>query len=361
MRVLLLEPYDGGSHRRFLDELTRELDLDVLRLSRPARAWKWRMRFAAPDFAARLRALRAADRRFDLVIASTFLDLAAFRALAPAEIARRPHLLYFHENQFAYPAQREDERDLHFGVTNFQSALAAERCLFNSRHNLESFLDAAADLARRAPDMDLTSLVPDVRSRSAVLPVPLDLRAEPPCAAPRPAGPPLVLWNHRWEHDKDPEAFFRVVETVAARGLDFEVAVAGESFARRPAVFDEAPARLGARLVHHGFLPSRADYLSLLRRSALCVSTARHEFQGLAVLEAAAQGAHLLLPDRLSYPELFPDLARYRDEEDLLSRLAAFVAAPPPVDPDLVARAIDFSWERLAPRWREELEALAAS
>lgn len=359
MRLLILEPYDGGSHRRFLDDLTRRLDVDAVRLSLPARGWKWRMRFGAVAMADAVEALPPQHRACDLVLASSFLDLATFRALEPESLRYRPHVLYFHENQFAYPNRVEAERDNHFGITQLLSSLAAERCLFNSRYNLDSFLDAAEPIIRKAPDMELDRVIPRIRARSRVYPVPLDLIEEPGSAAPRPAGPPLVIWNHRWEHDKNPEAFFAAVEVCAERGLDFEVAVVGQDFANRPAIFDEARTRLGNRVVQFGFCENREAYIDLLRRGTVCVSTAHHEFQGLSMLEAAAQGCHLLAPDRLSYPELFPDLDLYRNDAELTERLAALIAAPPPVDRFLVERAEELSWSRLGPRFLDLFHRLA--
>jgi glycosyltransferase involved in cell wall biosynthesis len=359
MRILVLEPYDGGSHRRFLDELTRKLDVDAVRLSLPARAWKWRMRFASVAMADAVAALPPEHRACDLVLASSFLDLATFRSIAPDSLTFRPHVLYFHENQFAYPNRIEDERDHHFGITQLLSALAADRCLFNSGYNLDSFLDAAEPLLKKAPDMKLEAIVRRIRARSRVYPVPLDLEAEPPCRDPRPEGPPIVLWNHRWEHDKNPESFFAAVEACVAQGIDFQVAVAGQQFRESPAIFEEARARLGDRILHFGYCESREEYLALLRSTTVCVSTANHEFQGLAVLEAAAQGAHVLLPDRLAYPELFPDLPGYRDDQELTERLAAILRDRPPVDQALVDRALSFGWTELGPNFQDLFERLA--
>ena len=49
----------------------------------------------------------------------------------------------------------------------------------------------------------------------------------------------------------------------------------------------------------------------MLRKAHVVVSTARHDFQGLAVLEAVAAGCIPLVPDRLAYPEWFADEYRY--------------------------------------------------
>ncbi len=48
----------------------------------------------------------------------------------------------------------------------------------------------------------------------------------------------------------------------------------------------------------------RADYLDYVAQCDLVVSCAKHEFFGVAVVEAVASGCIPLLPNALSYPEL---------------------------------------------------------
>ncbi|MDO8916043.1 MAG: DUF3524 domain-containing protein, partial [Coriobacteriia bacterium] len=105
-RLLVLEPYFGGSHRAVLDVLLPALELhgwhaDVLTL--PARKWKWRMRGAAITMAAEATRLHDEGARWDVVFASTFLNLAEFVALAVDDVAGVPRVVYFHENQLLYP------------------------------------------------------------------------------------------------------------------------------------------------------------------------------------------------------------------------------------------------------------------
>jgi hypothetical protein len=103
LRVLVLEPYYGGSHKSFLENLT-QLPFTFELMTLPARKWKWRMRLAAPYFAERL---ANSQQRYDRILCSTFVDVAAFRGLAPAWVRSVPVLTYFHENQFVYPMQVE--------------------------------------------------------------------------------------------------------------------------------------------------------------------------------------------------------------------------------------------------------------
>jgi len=126
----------------------------------------------------------------------------------------------------------------------------------------------------------------------------------------------LIIWNHRWEHDKNPEEFFEVLCRLQDDGVEFRLSVLGESFINRPACFDEARARLRERIVHWGYVDEREDYYRRISEGDIVVSTARHEFYGMSVIEAVRAGCRPVLPRRLSYPELFPDEFLY-DKGDL--------------------------------------------
>jgi glycosyltransferase involved in cell wall biosynthesis len=349
MRILALEPYYGGSHRAFLDSLRQELPFAFDLRTLPARAWKWRMRMAAPCLA---RALREQPPECAAIFASTFLDVAAFRGLLSAPLAALPLFLYFHENQFAYPVQVEAERDVHFALTNLTSALAADRIAFNSRYNLESFLAGARELLARTEDMALPGWEAEVRSKAEVLFPPLNFAEIDAAPGTKGDGPPVVLWNHRWEHDKDPDFFFAALFALAEQGVEFRLIVLGQSFRSRPPVFAEAAERLAGRIVHFGYASERAEYCRLLRRADVVVSTARHEFYGMAVLEAVRAGCRPLVPDRLAYRELFPARFRYQDAE-FASRLRQCLTGGRLPEAEARELTRPFSWPALKSRYLE--------
>lgn len=322
-RVLYLEPFEAGSHRQFGDVLTRGIDADWTRLGLPGRHWKWRMRGAAAYFATEH--ADALQEPYDVVFASSYVALAELVGLVP-RLAAIPSILYFHENQFAYPSQGGEtaERDNHYGFTQLVSGLAATHLVFNSRYNRHSFLAGGSQLLARMPDAVPPDWIETLRRRSRVLAVPLDLPAleeeeliDLPRRAPVRAQGPIILWNHRWEHDKGPDVFFALLRRLAERGVPFRLAVCGESYRRRPPVFDEAREALSDRIVHWGHADGRDAYLALLRRAHLAISTAGHEFFGVSVLEATWCGARPLVPDRLAYPELLPLEHRYVDDAAL--------------------------------------------
>jgi len=362
VKILAIEPYHGGSHARFLNELTTHLPFEFEVLALPARAWKWRMRLAAPYFADLLNRRAENDEGFDLLFSSSFLDLPSFRGMVHPRIARLPAVVYWHENQLAYPVREAKERDRHFGVTNILTALAADLNLFNSQFNLNSLTEGVGEFLKAAPDMLLENVCERIQKLSRVLPVPLDLQGETPCADPRPEGAPIILWNHRWEHDKNPASFLNTVMTLAAEPLEFRVAVVGQSFRQIDPLFQDAKLALEGRIEAWGHVASRKEYLALLRRCHIVVSTARHEFQGLSIMEAVAQGCRPLLPNRLAYPEFFSDSVLYKDDQDLLSKLRSWLQVPQEPDKgELQENARRHSWQELGPKYQQAMETTRAS
>lgn len=358
--VLFIEPYFGGSHRAFAEGYRRHSRHSIDLLTMPAHKWKWRMRGGAMYLADRLPVTKP-----DVLMVSDFLDLATLKALRPEYTAGIPCVAYFHENQLTYPVRDESERDFQFGLTNMTTCLSADRVLFNSRYHMESFLRAGDDLLNKMPDCVPERVPERIRARSQVTPVGVDLEAIDnirPDAAER-TGPITILWNHRWEFDKAPETFFRVIERLDNVGLDFELAVAGESFRRVPAVFEWAGKCFADRLIVFGTVPSREDYLQLLLESDVVVSTAIHEFFGIAVVEAVYAGCVPLLPNRLSYPEVIPEEAHnrclYEEEDEMFRQLRDWVQAPERVRRvDLSGAMERFKWKRVAPDLDATLDAL---
>lgn len=344
LRVLVLEPYYGGSHKSFLSGLS-QLPFQFELMTFPARKWKWRMRLAAPFYA---RKLHEAGKQFDRILCSTFVDVAAFRGLAPAWVKDVPLLTYFHENQFAYPIQVEDERDFHFALTNMTTALASDCLAFNSGYNLESFLQGIETLQKKSYDLKLDDPCNAIRIKSRVIPPGIDFSVIDAAEESGSKDAPVILWNHRWEHDKNPELFFKTLFELDRRDIDFRLVVLGESFKTDPPIFNEARKKLSHRILHFGYVKSRRDYACWLKRSDIVVSTACHEFFGISVIEAVRAGCRPLLPGRLSYPELFPEKFLY-DEGDFTYRLREEIAGHKRLSPDLVKKLTEsYSWDTLA-------------
>jgi glycosyltransferase involved in cell wall biosynthesis len=186
--------------------------------------------------------------------------------------------------------------------------------------------------------------------------------------APLPPGPPLVVWNHRWEFDKHPEAFFGALDRVDRMGVDFRLVLLGENYQAEPKAFVEAKSRFEDKIVHWGYAPSKDEYVGWLRKGFVVVSTAIQENFGIAAVEAMRQGCLPLLPQRLSYPEILPKAFHaaflYRDDDDLVDKLADMLRHPErfsahrPVLADMMAR---HAWPCVIDRYDRELASLTAA
>jgi len=355
-RVLFLDPYHGPSHAALSTAYAAHSRHQVTLLALPPRKWKWRMRGAALAFEPQVRALPEPP---EALVTTDMLNVPEFLALLRDALPPRlPVVTYFHENQITYPLPRRDERDFHFGLANIHTALASDLVVFNSAFHRDEFLAAIPSLIGLMPDQRPEGLVARVAARSQVLGVPVDV---PDVPGPPRAPEKLITWNHRWEEDKDPDAFFAAMEALDARGVEFKMVVLGQSFREQPACFARASARLAHRVAHWGYLPHREAYLAMLARCRVVASTARHEFYGLAVREAIAAGCYPLLPHRVVYPELVDGRAEHlwRTHEELVARLADLMAGPAPrVDPALRARAATPTFSQAARRldtWIDEL------
>jgi glycosyltransferase involved in cell wall biosynthesis len=97
------------------------------------------------------------------------------------------------------------------------------------------------------------------------------------------------------------------------------------------------------------------------------VSTARHEFFGVAVVEAIAAGALPLLPHRLSYPELVPQphgTYLYASPAELVEALRWALTDHPGrrAAAHAARRHVErFDWRHVIPRYDQLFEDLAAT
>jgi glycosyltransferase involved in cell wall biosynthesis len=370
MHVLLVEPFYGGSHRAWADGLARHSRHEVTLVTHEAAFWRWRLRGGALTLAHDVAAAIDARGVPEVVVVSDLVDLSSLlglcRRVLPPET---PVALYLHESQLLHPATpRQRSVDTGAAMQNWLSMAAADHVFCNSRFHRDALVAALPPLLDGAPDHHHTAWVDEVAARMSVLPVGVELAGlvdgSRTSAFDRAEGPPLIVWNQRWDHDKDPSRFLRLLVKLAEYGVAFSVALAGENTRHDPREFSEAIDVLGERVVHVGFL-SRPDYVELLLRSDVVVSTARHEFFGVAVVEAMAAGCVPLLPDRLAYPELVPGelrracLYRARPYQRLQAILEDLDGARAAVA-GLRNALRRFGWETMGPRYDDALAALVA-
>lgn len=366
MRILLVEPWLTGSHQAWAEGFAARSGHEVHVVAHDGAYWRWRLRGGAVTLAERAEAVVAEHGRPDVVLASSMLDVPAFCGHARAWMGSTPVALYLHESQAARSALTGEALDDDIAYRNWASMVAADHVFVNSDFHRTALFDALPDLLERPPDHRHVHLIEAVRARCTILPVGVDVGAVRAAGDRRDDGDPIVLWSHRWDHDKAPELFFRALRRLDHEGLPFRVALAGANVRADPREFVEAEERFGPRLVHAGHLP-RDGYVDLLGRSAVVVSTAVHEFFGVAMVEAMAAGAVPLLPRSLSYPEVVPptyhEAVLYGAYGDMVRRLRGVLEDLPGARAAVagLAHTMDrFDWSVLAPAYDDALAAVAA-
>lgn len=358
-RLLCLSAYEAASHRQWRERLAGALtEFDWRTLTLPARHFRWRIRgnplswYDAPEL----------QEPPDLVLATSMVDLAVVRGLNRG-LAAAPTVVYFHENQFAYPERRERVASNEPRVVNLYTALAADRVLFNSEWNRRSFLEGARALLKRMPDRKPKTALATIEARSQVVPVPVPDAAFTAGPQDWPAVPHLV-WNHRWEYDKGPDRLLALLRGLRQHGQAFRLSLVGEGFRNAPEAFARIKEEFAGQLVNLGYMTSREAYDELLRGADMVLSTALHDFQGLAVQEAMAAGCVPIVPDRLAYPEYVPAALRYasheadpeREGQAAAERISAVLAGPRPGPEALMPERHRLS--RVVPKYRHLLASL---
>lgn len=333
MRVLVLSAYDATSHRLWRQRLAALFpEFSWTQLSLPPRHFNWRVRSNSLHWG--LSDIPELETDYDLLLATSTVDLAALRGLRP-HLAAIPTLVYLHENQFFYPANSDpgaqNQANIEPILVPVYTALCADAIVFNSSFNRSTFLAGIKKLFKKLPDA-LPAGAWQRLQNSEVIPVPVDAEAPPPPPG-RPVGAALeTLWNHRWEYDKGPKLLLAVIKALQHQDLPIRLHLAGQQFRQQPPEFasivqlaSENCTQHGLEPGHVGFIEDPEHYQQLLRRCDVVLSTADHDFQGLGIQEAALQGCSPLAPDDLAYPEYLPAQCRY-PRLDTLAATATGVA-----------------------------------
>ncbi len=309
MKILLVEPFFVGSHATWAKGYQQFSQHNVEILSLPGRHWKWRMYGGAVSLARQVEKLKFKP---DLLLATDMLDLTTFLALSKKQTGNIPVVIYFHENQITYPwspadADKKIERNNQYGFLNYTSALAADHVCFNSLYHHDSFLDALPDFLRQFPDFQEVDLVDFIRTKSSVLPLGLDLEKFDKFKVDANNDIPIILWNHRWEYDKNPTSFFNVLFRLKKEQIDFRLVILGEKYQKSPSIFAEAATYLKEEILHFGYAPDFATYAQWLWRSDILPVTNFQDFFGGSIVEAMYCNTFPILPNRLAYPAHIPE------------------------------------------------------
>lgn len=355
LHILLIEAFYTGSHKAWADQLQQHSGHKVELMTLPGKYWKWRMYGAAVNLAEKVNAIESTP---DLIIATDMLDVATFVGLTRKKLSHVPIALYFHENQLTYPWSDTDpdvslQRDRTYAWKNYTSALAADYVFFNSAYHMDSFLGALPSFLNDFPDFKGKENVEIIKKKSQVLHLGLDIEQLWSDRATNPV--PRILWNHRWEYDKNPEAFFRLLFELHDESLPFELIVLGEKYKHYPKIFDETQERLSDRMLHFGYAESKADYHYWLQQSDIMPVTSNQDFFGISIIEGIAAGAVPLLPNRLAYPEHIPDPMKsqylYSDEDDLKQKLKQLLTNRANELPSLRSHIMRYDWSHMSSKY----------
>ena len=326
--------------------------------TQPARHFSWRVR--AAEWIWGLADDADFEQSYDLIIATSLSGIAGLKAMCP-KLSNTPVWMYFHENQFAHPLEGRQSLDhqISWQFSSLQNALCADWVSFNTAFNRDSFFEGLRQMLKRMPERLPGDPAGRIEKTSEVLPVPLDdsFAKMRTCAK----DPSLIVWNHRWEWDKQPQIFLDALIALKQEGLSFRLAMLGSGGADDER-FKTERENLGDSVVCWGEVDAEI-YRSWISKAGIGVSAALHDFQGLALLELALAGASIVAPRRVAYPECIPDAQFYEgspsnDASEVNALKEALRAALQLEEPRAVSIAPLPMWSNLAEAYRERIELL---
>ncbi len=320
LKIAAIETYYGGSHRVFIDGLIKHSRHNIALFTLPYQLWRSRIKESASKIIQNVDNLS----EFDLIFTTSFCNVAELKALIGPNCP--PIVLYVHENQHTYPRNTNQKRDYQVEWIDFMNTVTADLVIYNSDFHRNSYHRALRMYIQKTPQ---TTLSPEywikrAQQRSITLYPGTDT---PDNISKRSSvhNRPRILWNHRWDHDKQPTVFLKTLIRCMDAGYDFEVILLGETPSIPSKKYNNLIDQLSERIIQNGYVQSRDDYFSLLTSGDIVISTAIQENFGLSIVEAIQCGCFPLLPNRLSYPELIPKeyhaKVLYRTDEDLFHRL----------------------------------------
>lgn len=343
-RILLLSAYDAQSHRYWHQQLISGLpQFEWQLLALKDRYFSWRMGGNAMSLKHHYHQQLSAD--YDVVLATSMTDLSTLLALySHLNPARK--LLYFHENQFAYPVNNKQQGLAEMQLRSIYATMVADELLFNSAFNRDSFIHGVGAFIAKMPDGTPADLPQRLKAKTQLLPVPIKDDAKPSQQQTNNRKSPCleVIWNHRWEHDKGPETLLELLRLCQGHE-QIKFHILGQQFKQTPPAMQSIIDAHSDQCLSLGYVEDRAAYLAILQRADVVLSTAQHDFQGIAMLEAVACGCLPVAPDRLVYPEyypaenLYPSAAPKQEAQAILALL---------LQPQNLATAtVDLGWQKL--------------
>ena len=308
MNILLIEPFFTGSHKFWAEGYQQNSTYNLSILSLKGIYWKWRMHGGAVTLAKRYNEHVFKNGYPDLILTTDMLNLPVFVAFS--DVKDIPIITYFHENQLTYPwstqdRDKEKNRDHHYGFINYTTALRSNKILYNSHFHKDSFIYALRKFLKQFPDNNELSTIDDISKKSHVPYLGLDLNRFNHYKIEKNNDLPIILWNHRWEYDKNPNLFFDILKQLKNQQLKFKLVVLGEEFDTEMDVFTQAREQFSDEILQFGFCEKFEDYAQWLWKSDYLLVTSNQDFFGASIMESVYCNTSPILPNKLTYPELF--------------------------------------------------------
>ena len=328
MNIVLIEPFFTGSHKQWALGYKHHSKHNIDIISLKGIFWKWRMHGGAVTLSKMFNEYLEVNKKPDLIIVTDMLNLPVFTSLA--NVKNIPIISFFHENQITYPwstqdRDKEKNRDHHYGFINYTTALRSDLVMFNSYYHKNIFIKELRKFLKKFPDNNDLFNVDIIEKKSVVSYLGLDLEKFDQYKKNSTNQCPIILWNHRWEYDKNPKEFFECLKKIKNENIKFKLIILGEEFQTEMDVFTKSRKYFSNEIIHMGYAKSFSEYASLINKSDILPVTTKQEFFGVSVIEAIYCGVFPILPKRLTYPELFnsdlnPDNF-YQDSTDLFIKL----------------------------------------
>jgi glycosyltransferase involved in cell wall biosynthesis len=359
----MIEPYFEGSHKRWILDFQKFSNHNIELLTLPGRHWKWRMHGGAITLAQKYNNL---DLKPDFIIASDMLNLPLFKSVA--NVDKIPIAMYFHENQITYPWSPNDRdiskgRDHHYGFINYSSALVSNLNLFNSDFHRISFTESLKNFLSNFPDYNDNANIEIIKSKSKTLYLGLDLKKFDSYYHKKNNKKFTILWNHRWEHDKNPNDFIDVIDELDKRKLDFDCILLGKNKQKKSGYYEEFIKRFPNRILHAGYCKTFEEYASLLWKADICPITSIQDFFGISIAEAVYCNTYPLLPNRLTYPEIYNKQINehlfYENKKDLINKVETLIKNKEIDSEDIPKNLIErFDWSYMIKKYDQIFDSI---
>jgi glycosyltransferase involved in cell wall biosynthesis len=359
LKILLIEPFYSGSHKSWADNYAQNSVHSISIISLKGIYWKWRMHGGAISLAKKFNNFIQDDKMPDIILTTDMLNLPVFTAFA--NVKSIPIVTFFHENQLTYPWSTQDrdkvkKRDHHYGFINYTTALKSDLIMYNSNFHKDSFINALQIFLKQFPDHNELSSINCIEKKSVVSHLGLTLQKFDNYKTIPNNKIPIILWNHRWEYDKNPTSFFHALKEIKKDGMEFQLVILGEEFDTEMDVFTQARKYFSNEILHMGYCTSFSEYAKWLWKSDYLPVTSNQEFFGASVMEAVYCDTIPILPNRLTYPELFHKKSNphlfYEKDEELVSKLKSIIQNHENKNSNKLNKlASIFDWEIVAKRY----------